>query len=276
MKKAFPIVLVGIIVLAVLVFIVIVSPKLKPEPKVGLQSEVDVISIPSFFCDYMIELSITAENIEYYDGILNVEFECGLSSEQLIELVEDSSGLEVLYTVEQYDISGYTDLLILAQYDTCADWFLLREDDGHWNLTRMGGYFSGDNEELAILLPYHLIEDSYSYACYSEESSQAYFEFGKEYKCVGTVEDFYNFYCATGRYMIHMGGNQIYISGYTAAVSPELRLEDLDVYNDLGYGQSGTKESRYTLPILTEEVVMTFTEREGDIWFSVDIVDIDN
>ena len=74
MKKAFPIVLVGIIVLAVLVFIVIVSPKLKPEPKVGLQSEVDVISIPSFFCDYMIELSITAENIEYYDGILNVEF----------------------------------------------------------------------------------------------------------------------------------------------------------------------------------------------------------
>ena len=55
-KKAFPIVLVGIIVLAVLVFIVIVSPKLKPEPKVGLQSEVDVISIPSFFCDYMIEL----------------------------------------------------------------------------------------------------------------------------------------------------------------------------------------------------------------------------
>ena len=273
MKRVLPIV-VGALVLAVLVLIVVVSPKFKPEPKENLTFEENVINIPSFFCDHMMELSASVEDIQYYDGILNVEFACDLSPEQLAEQIEDKSGIKTLYTVEQYYEAGYTDLLIFAQYDTCADWFLLRENKGEWNLTRMGGYFiSDDGEETAILLPYHLIENSYDYSCYSDDSEQKYFQLGKEYRCLGSAEDFYNFYYATGRYMIYMDENKVYITGYTAAASPDMRLEDLDTYNSLVYGQSGIEESRYVLPNLTGEIIITFTEYEGDTWFSVDRAD---
>ena len=118
MKRVLPIV-VGALVLAVLVLIVVVSPKFKPEPKENLTFEENVINIPSFFCDHMMELSASVEDIQYYDGILNVEFACDLSPEQLAEQIEDKSGIKTLYTVEQYYEAGYTDLLIFAQYDTC-------------------------------------------------------------------------------------------------------------------------------------------------------------
>lgn len=239
---------------AVMLFLILTLSLTSNLTACGCSGErnIETIQAASMFTHEKLELPI-----EGRDALVGA-----LESDGWIIFKSKASIGEIYRTLSQLPeitVSQFDDAVFIVKpslLENCVNYYCVSECGSQYVFGGMRSRIitdidsDGREKELDILLPIHLISDKLIL-----ESSWPYSLYANvDYKAQGDINDFFEFYNAAGWYDVSVSADEITIHGYREGVSESVAERGIPLDDAL---------------ILEHPVIIKFTERDGEVYFSV-------